>query len=154
MTIRIHFDIHETPMNIKKLQSLLLPVLLVLPTLSLAAEPVRFQCHFRDINTQTDQAESLDFVRDVTACDGTTGGICFVPIDHLKTKIECRDFTASFDENSEPRTLDVTLWSYCGNAPDPARATSQTVSLPPEAKHFQLTAEWGRFLTIVKCSRL
>ena len=115
---------------------------------------VRFNCHFKDINTKADgERGELDFIRDVKSCGGDDGGVCFVPIDHLKTEMGCRDFAASFDQNSEPKTLDVTLWSYCGNATNPDTAQSQTVSIPTESKHFQLTTEWAGFLTVVICDR-
>lgn len=154
MTIRNHFDTFLSLMKNTKLLTWCLLILLAASSSSFAEDTVRFQCQLRDIDTQSEGSESLNFVRDVKTCDGTTGGFCFIPIDHLKTKIGCRDFTASFDENSEPKTLDVTLWSYCGAAPTPTQATSQTVSLPPDSKYFQLTAEWGRTLTILKCTRL
>ena len=115
---------------------------------------VKFSCHFKDIDVKADgKTAKLDFVREVKSCGGDGGGVCFVPIDHLKTEMGCRDFAASFDQNSEPKTLDVTLWSYCGHAADPEAAQSQTVSLPTESKHFQLTTEWGHFLTVVICDR-
>lgn len=127
------------------------------PVFALADAPpssTKFHCTFRDIDNQTGATQALELVREVKPCGGDQGGFCFVPIDHLKTPVSCRDFTASFALDDTPPTLDVTLWSYCGDAGHAQHPVSQTASLPIDANHFQLTAEWDGYLSVLVCDRL
>jgi hypothetical protein len=96
--------------------------------------PAQFTCHLEEIQGGADQYDSLDFTRTVTPCPE---GMCLVPIDHLQSKIACRDFTVSYGDSGAD--LDISLWSYCGAATDPAKSQSQTLSIASDSRRFQRT---------------
>jgi hypothetical protein len=139
-----------------KIQLLALAAFMILAPAPARAEanPLKFHCHMDDLNGDANQYGSLDFERAVTRCES---GVCLVPIDHLRTKYNCRDIAASYNVSRAPAgeepSLDVTLWAYCGASPDPDRPKSQTISLPLSSRHFGILAEWDGFITDIRCDR-